>query len=882
MQKLFGLIAAAASLALAAGLVFHPQEAISEPEAPAPLAAAEPLDVPEFDSPLDGISPTQLLFDIAGPASGPELMQGRGPLPPGWKAEPALDLSGPVPPDDQIRAAITRGVDFLLEQQQENGSWDVELTGTLLSETADDAVDAIASTALCGIALRYHATIDPERLEPAIRKAANFVMDRIYRGKLSLKVDYAIWRYALGMKFLHKEFMATTDVEFKEELASITRRMVQSLLKMQLSNNPAVSLERKKKRNLSSRLAKSAMPTTLGVVLSLPTDQAYRGGAPIIAVRPGSAAEKNGLQVGDKIVAAENLRVENAVDFYALECTWLGGQKVDLKVKREGAKDFTRQIALDQTWPGYLGLRMQDGIGTGPQVEAFLRFSPAKGELEIGDVITEMDGVPLKNMADFNAVNDKVMPGKKVKMDILRGGKKKTATISASAAPEGWFGFFPEIEDKGDESGVVIRGDPMQDSSAEKLGLQLGDRITWMGDQPICGLDHYIEYTIPAGRTMKLKWLRNGEEMEADATADAIVTAGDPQFELLWNPSEGPFTTPEVTKLKPGGVSERAGVRNKDVILAINDQGVDIWFEAFILMRQIPAGDDIKIKVRRSTKEMEFTFTLAKYPETTGDDDDKTEEGGWAYYPTMKESPSFCTAFAMLTLQDVQKDILPILAKNLKGPLKSAEKLIAGMRVKDPLAGGHECYVYRAGSLERSLPPTNDKSGVDMRGTQGRNTICELALYNKGKGSRGKSDIKRACDNFIKYRSELDAVRRMEYYATNRGGSPHNFDRWWNAAYYWNFGHYHTLVAAREVGGKTYKEINDVCTKAIMKTRLEDGTWLDHASFGKLVGTSLALWILGETEGGWRTPAGGGTTTQEKSTEKNEEKDKEANPPEKQ
>jgi hypothetical protein len=113
------------------------------------------------------------------------------------------------------------------------------------------------------------------------------------------------------------------------------------------------------------------------------------------------------------------------------------------------------------------------------------------------------------------------------------------------------------------------------------------------------------------------------------------------------------------------------------------------------------------------------------------------------------------------------------------------------------------------------------------------------------------------------FRGELDAVRRMEFYATARRGSPHNFDRYYNAAYYWHFGHYHTLVGAKLVGGTTHKKINEMCIKAIMKTRLEDGTWMDHPSFGKMVGTSLALWIIGETEGGWKDGYAA-KTTQEK------------------
>jgi hypothetical protein len=49
-----------------------------------------------------------------------------------------------------------------------------------------------------------------------------------------------------------------------------------------------------------------------------------------------------------------------------------------------------------------------------------------------------------------------------------------------------------------------------------------------------------------------------------------------------------------------------------------------------------------------------------------------------------------------------------------------------------------------------------------------------------------------------------------------------------------------------------------------MLDREDDGYWLDHPSFGKLCGTGLALWILGETEGPWRDGYGDPTTQDKK------------------
>lgn len=857
MKNALGVMAGAAALGLAVSASWHSEAvapATAGADAVAPMQPAmEQVDLPTQSPVLPAdFSPTWFLLDVSGQASEPLPMQARGTLPAGWKPDAPLDLTGPMPAEGDVRAAIVKGVTYMLDHQKENGAWDVVLEGTLLSETADEAVDAIAATSLAGIALRYHVKVDPARIEPALKKASDFVMDRVYRGKLPLKVWYANWRYTLGMKFLHMEFVSTTDAERKAELAAVCRRMVQAMLKLQMSNSDAPLLERKRKARLSARMKDLAMPAYFGVVLQPPTDTNYRGGAPVLRVIPGSVAERSGVQAGDKIVAAEGQRIENAVDYYTIESEWVAGQKVKVKVARTGGKDFERDVQLLQTWPGFLGLRLSAG-SDGLTVESFQRFSPSKGELEPGDVINKVDGKDVKSQAEFDAIEQSAAPGKKLRVEYLRSGKKKSSTIAVIAAPEGWYGFAPAEEDKGDDNGVIVDA-ILPGGAADRMGIKKGDRITWIGDTPIMGLDHFIDFsgTVPAGKMMTVKWVaaEGNEEKSADMAPDVVVMAGDPQFGFArTNPF--PFGPAVVEGLKKGGVSEKAGVKEADTIVSINGRAVQNLYACVMMMRQIAAGDEIVLGLRRGNQNVEAKFIMQKPSDSSGPE---VEEGGWAYYPNMGESPSFSTASALLVMYAVQKDVLPGINRQIKDSLKSAENLIANLRVIDPNVAGQETYVYRGGS----------KTGVgaDLRGCQGRNTCCEMALVVGGRRKSG--ELKKMIDLWVRHRGELDAVRRMEFYnPPGKGGSPHNFDRWFNAAYYWSYGHYYTLQAAKLVGGKTYKDINEICTKAVMKTRLEDGTWLDHPSFGKLVGTGLALWILGETDGPWRDGYSA-TTTQEK------------------
>jgi S1-C subfamily serine protease len=839
-------------------LVFATSLNVAEPVAapqPGPVAISLPVtadtqlpDIPTFTNSQRESTPVGVLLDV-NHGGGFEPMQRPGTLPPDWKPDAPMNLSGPMPGDEEIRAAIVKAVEYVLELQNENGSWDVVLTGTLLSETADQAVDAIAATGLCGYALRRHVLVDPPRINTALAKASKFVIDRVYRGKLPLNVWYANWRYTLGLKFLHQEFMVSTDEEFKNEIRSVSRRLVQGLLKLQLSNSEAPLLERKRRTRLNTRLRDKAMPASLGVVLAPPTDEDYRGGALVSAVQPASAAEKTGIRPGDRIYETEGLKVENALDFYMQEAGFLGGQKINIGIRREGSKDIKKDVTLEQTWPGYLGLQVNPGVGEGPVVEGFLPFSPCRDGLQIGDIIVEADGTAIANIDQFRVVERAVKPGDKVRLKVLRGEKRKKVSenIEASGAPEGWFYFGISEEDKGDDNGCEVNGDPRPDSPAGQAGLQDKDRVTWIGDTPILGLDHLIEFvgTVAAGKVYNVKWVRGGEEMEAEMMARPIPQPFDLKIDIDINRNFQAYVRDTVK----GGAGEVAGFKNGDVFNAINGTATADFFSFLDMWYSLSAGEEASFTMGRSGKDVEIKVELPKAVFT--EEESSTEEGGWAYYPEMGESPSFSTAAAMLVLMDVERDLgIKGLTKALKAPLKSAASLINSLRISDAKNGGQETYVYRAGSKD----PAMGQSGLDVKGCQGRNAICELALVRMGMFRRNKSSLKKIIDQWTKYRGELDAVRRMEYYnPPGKGGSPHNFDRNWNAAYYWMYGHYHTLLAAKECGGKTFTDINTIAVKAIMLDREDDGLWLDHPSFGKLCGTGLALWVLGETEGPWRT-----------------------------
>ena len=832
----------------------------------APRSGAESTKAPAKRSsvtlerdPLDALARTPVPFLLNQNQDDPADFQQRGD-PNKWPLQQPFDLSGPAPTDEAVRSAIVFGVNYVLEKQNANGSWDVELTGSMLSETADQAVDAVAITALCGIALRSHTKVDPVRVENALQKATDFIVSRVIRGKLSTKVYYAVWRYSWGLRFLTGEYQITKDQARKDDLKSCAQRMVQSLISMQLSNSKEPRLDRKRKAKMAKRL-KTPMPAEMGLVLELPTDDNFRGGAVVTSVLPGSPAEKGGLKAGDKIVRCEDAKIENAYDYYMMCTEWIGGQTVKIDYTRPSDPGGTKKIPLPQSWPGYIGIKVGGGTGEGPTVDEFLKFSPSKKELKLGDVIVAIGKDKVTNLDEYRTAEAKIKPGDRVKFQLLRAGKKVSETVEATASPEGNMGFLIREEDKEDLGGVVIEEVP-DNSPAAAAGLLKDDRLIAVDSTPILGLDHFINFigTLAAGKVIKCKVLRGGAEQVIEMQLSPIALPGDPTFDIDF----GPNLEVIVSTLTKGGVAERAGVKLNMQITKVNGvatptlrEFLPYWWDA-----GFSAGDEVTFTMKLGGgREQDFKIELQKpvYKE------EALEVGGWAYYPDQGVAASFCTATTLINLYAVQQVMGIKIPK--KEVLDPAAAMLKGILHTDVTNGNIETWLYEVRIKEEK--DARMAPAKDVRGCMGRNAVCELAMVIAGKRSKG--DLKKTLDTWLKYRSELDKVR--DYWYTHHRTSI----GFYNAAYYWLFGHYHSVLAANYMGGAHKKKVQEVTLKALMLKRNKDGTWNDHESFGALVGTSEALMILGEIEGGFRD---GYSASTQGNSEKPPEKAPEEKPPE--
>jgi serine protease Do len=165
---------------------------------------------------------------------------------------------------------------------------------------------------------------------------------------------------------------------------------------------------------------------------------------------------------------------------------------------------------------GWLGVQIQpvtkgiaDSLGMkkaeGAMVDGPQNGSPAaKAGVQSGDVVTALNGTPVKDSRDLARKVAALAPGSSAKLDILRSGESRTLTVTLGELPKGQQANARDQETQPDSGsphiglslapanevagsggkGVVVTGvDP--EGSATDLGFQPGDVIVDVGGKAV-------------------------------------------------------------------------------------------------------------------------------------------------------------------------------------------------------------------------------------------------------------------------------------------------------------------------------------------------------------------------------------------------------------
>ncbi len=176
---------------------------------------------------------------------------------------------------------------------------------------------------------------------------------------------------------------------------------------------------------------------------------------------------------------------------------------------------------------GWLGVSIQDldekiakplkrSPNSGVLITDVKKGSPAeKADLKVGDIIVSFDGKEIKDTNGLRNLVADTQPGDKVKIEIIRKGKKKSIEVkigempdeesivkSEKASKEEWLGMkvqniTPQIASKfrvsQDESGVIVT-DIDSDKEAYSQGIKVGDVIKQIDNYEIENVDDYEKF----------------------------------------------------------------------------------------------------------------------------------------------------------------------------------------------------------------------------------------------------------------------------------------------------------------------------------------------------------------------------------------------------
>lgn len=194
-------------------------------------------------------------------------------------------------------------------------------------------------------------------------------------------------------------------------------------------------------------------------------------------------------------------------------------------------------------------------------------------------------------------------------------------------------------------------------------------------------------------------------------------------------------------------------------------------------------------------------------------------QGGWMYYNFARRSPaSFVTGVGIIGMIELKREKVsvpePMFAKCLA--------LLKRLKQSDGV------WMYRTGTPQ------------SVQGSQGRASLCELALYMAGE--QGLDPVRTAVSNFFKYRHILQAVKGKKATHIGKGGT---------APYYYLFGHYWTSRAIQilpaEERDATMTRLRDL----YLQDQEEDGAFSDfpvlrkhYKTYGSAFGV-MTLFTIG-------------------------------------
>lgn len=197
--------------------------------------------------------------------------------------------------------------------------------------------------------------------------------------------------------------------------------------------------------------------------------------------------------------------------------------------------------------PGYLGVRVEPGKGGKLVVQEIEEGSAAaQAGLQTGDVLTRLDGRPVKTADQLRDWLQAALPGTQARLTVERRSRKLelTATLGAVSRPlkvsenRAFIGLTLGEPKEGGDGVLVVRIQPQ--SPAAKAGLRTNDVVVKLADYPLTTPASLFDALMEKnpGDTVALTARRNGQRLQFQAKlgrARASTDATASSTARLWN-----------------------------------------------------------------------------------------------------------------------------------------------------------------------------------------------------------------------------------------------------------------------------------------------------------------------------------------------------------
>ncbi|AKT43145.1 Do family serine endopeptidase [Chondromyces crocatus] len=190
-------------------------------------------------------------------------------------------------------------------------------------------------------------------------------------------------------------------------------------------------------------------PMTRELASALGLDQ--ERGALVAQVEPGGPADRAGIKSGDVIVGVNGTAINHSDEVPRNVARNAPGTEIEVKLQR-GKEQRQVKAKLDlladesdaapaprqrgaqaesQQSSSQLGVAIADAPGGGARITRIT--GNQADELSTGDVITELNGAPIKDAASLNAAMAKVKPGSTALLRVRRGNASRYAAVPIPA-----------------------------------------------------------------------------------------------------------------------------------------------------------------------------------------------------------------------------------------------------------------------------------------------------------------------------------------------------------------------------------------------------------------------------------------------------------------